>query len=575
MREVADASAPRRPRLELGRRASAESASRVDRGSDDRPTVLVQVEDPPRPLRRRRYAVAEERDGVGLGERRQLLLLLGKRGFVSAHDRERSPDPPLDRHIALEHRVAELRQPQPSVVDQVEREPITAGWDRPAHLDVGLDPLSRRDRMWQVGAEAVPDDRVAAVVEPVVCELDSDQAALRPPRREPGVLERDPYERDCAGANRRQLVRAPANREWAGRNDVLADLVHRRTSVGRMQPLLVRAARREPVERTPVWFMRQAGRSLPEYREIRKGRTLFETVRDPAVCAEVTLQPVRRYDVDAAVMFADIMFPVVGMGIDVELVENVGPVVAQPIATRADVQRLRVPDPDETVPEILEAVRLVRDELREDQAVVGFCGGPFTVGGYLIEGKPSREFVKVKTLMYSEAGVWHSLMEKLSETFALYVQAKVRAGADVIQVFDSWVGALSPQDYDEFVAPHSARLLAAVDVPTIHFGTGTSALLGAMADAGGDVIGLDWRIPLDRGWDAVGDERGVQGNLDPAVLLAPWERVRDTTQDVLERARGRRGHIFNLGHGVLPQTDPDVLRRLAAFVQEATVEARV
>jgi uroporphyrinogen decarboxylase len=321
--------------------------------------------------------------------------------------------------------------------------------------------------------------------------------------------------------------------------------------------------------------MRQAGRSLPEYRDVRKGRTLFETVRDPELCAEVTLQPVRRYDVDAAVMFADIMFPVIGMGIDVDLVENVGPVVAEPVATADDVERLSVPDPEEAVPEILEAVRLVRAELRDDQAVIGFCGGPFTVAGYLVEGKPSREFVKVKTLMYSEPRVWHALMEKLAETFARYVRAKADAGADVIQVFDSWVGALSPQDYEEFVAPHSAHVLAAVGVPTIHFGTGTATLLRSMAEAGGDVIGLDWRIPLDRGWDEVGDERGVQGNLDPAVLLGPWERARDATQDVLERARGRRGHIFNLGHGVLPQTDPDALRRLAAYVQDATIEARV
>ena len=321
--------------------------------------------------------------------------------------------------------------------------------------------------------------------------------------------------------------------------------------------------------------MRQAGRSLPEYREVRKGRSLFETVRDPALCAEVTLQPVRRHGVDAAVMFADIMVPVVGMGIEVDLVEHVGPVVAHPVSKLGDVERLQVPDPEDAVPEILEAVRLVRAELRDDQAVVGFCGGPFTVAGYLVEGAPTREFVKVKTLMYSRPEVWHALMDKLADTFAAYVAAKARAGADVIQVFDSWVGALSPADYEEFVAPYSARIFAALDVPTIHFGTGTATLLRSMADAGGDVIGLDWRIPLDRGWDEVGDERGIQGNLDPAVLLGPWERIRAAAQDVIERARGRRGHIFNLGHGVLPQTDPDALKRLTAFVQEATVEARV
>jgi uroporphyrinogen decarboxylase len=342
-----------------------------------------------------------------------------------------------------------------------------------------------------------------------------------------------------------------------------------------VEPLLVRAARREPVERTPVWFMRQAGRSLPEYREIRRRHDLFEVCRRPELCAEVTLQPVRRHGVDAAVMFADIMLPVLGMGIDVELVENVGPVVAEPIERAADVERLAVPEPDESVPFVLEAVRLVRAELEPDRAVVGFCGGPFTVAGYLIEGRPSREFVKVKTTMYREPRMWHALMEKLADAFARYVRGQVRAGADVIQVFDSWVGALSPADYDEFVAPYSARILDAVDVPTIHFATGATALLPAMAETGGDVIGLDWRIPLDRGWDEVGEDRGVQGNLDPAALLGPWERVEAGARDVLERARGRRGHIFNLGHGVLPQTDPAVLRRLTELVQDASVEARV
>jgi uroporphyrinogen decarboxylase len=335
-------------------------------------------------------------------------------------------------------------------------------------------------------------------------------------------------------------------------------------------PLLVRACRREPVEHTPVWFMRQAGRSLPEYRELRARYGLFDIVAQPELCAEVTLQPVRRHGVDAAVMFTDIMFPVIGMGIDVQLVENVGPVIEAPVRTAAAVGRLKVPDPHEAVPTILEAVRLVREALAPEQAVVGFCGGPFTVAGYLIEGKPSREFVGVKSLMYNEPAVWHSLMEKLVDTFAAYVQAKVEAGADVIQVFDSWVGALSPPDYDEFVAPYAGRILAAVDVPTIHFGTGTTGLLAQMSSTGGDVIGLDWRIALDRGWAAVGLDRGVQGNLDPAALLGPWERVEAAAEDVLRRADGRRGHVFNLGHGVLPETDPDCLKRLTAFVHERT-----
>ena len=334
----------------------------------------------------------------------------------------------------------------------------------------------------------------------------------------------------------------------------------------------MRAARREPVERTPVWFMRQAGRSLPEYRAIRERHSFFEVAGTPELCAEVTLQPVRRHGVDAAVLFADIMSPVLGMGIDVELVEGVGPVTERPIASTADVDRLAVTEPD---PAILEAVRLVRAELEPEQALVGFCGGPFTVAGYLVEGKPSREFAIVKTLMYSEPDTWHALMEKLTETSARYVAAKVRAGADVIQLFDSWVGALSPSDYEEFVAPYSARILDAVDAPTIHFGTGTATLLRDMAAAGGDVIGLDWRIPLDRGWAEVGDDRGVQGNLDPAVLLAPWERIESETRAILERAGGRPGHVFNLGHGVPPETDPAVLRRLTELVHVATVEARV
>jgi uroporphyrinogen decarboxylase len=263
------------------------------------------------------------------------------------------------------------------------------------------------------------------------------------------------------------------------------------------------------------------------------------------------------------------------MGVDVELVENLGPVIAEPVRSRAAVDRLVVPDPEESVPTILEAVRLVRAALREDQAVIGFCGGPFTVAGYLVEGRPSRDFLTVKTMMYSEPATWHALMEKLTGTSVRYIAAKVRAGADVIQVFDSWVGALSPSDYEEFVAPYSARILSAVDVPTIHFGTGTATLLQAMAEAGGDVIGLDWRIPLDHGWAEVGDDRGVQGNLDPAVLLGPWDRVETETRGILDRAGGRSGHVFNLGHGVHPETDPAVLRRLTEFVHEATVEARV
>ncbi len=324
-----------------------------------------------------------------------------------------------------------------------------------------------------------------------------------------------------------------------------------------------------------MWFMRQAGRSLPEYRQVRRSHTLFEVCEQPELCAEVTLQPVRRHGVDAAVMFADIMLPVLGMGVGVELVEGVGPVVARPIETLADVEALRVPEPDEAVPAILEAIRLVRSELAPERAVIGFCGGPFTVAGYLVEGRPSRDFVRTKRCMYGAPEVWHALLEKLAETSARYVGAQVRAGADVVQVFDSWAGALSAADYREFAAPYSARILAAVDAPTIHFATGATHLLPALAATGGDVIGLDWRVTLDEGWELAGDDRGVQGNLDPALLLGPWARVEAGAREVLARAGGRPGHIFNLGHGVLPQTDPDVLRRLTELVQEASVEARV
>jgi uroporphyrinogen decarboxylase len=341
------------------------------------------------------------------------------------------------------------------------------------------------------------------------------------------------------------------------------------------KPLLTRACRREHVERTPVWFMRQAGRSLPEYREVRKRFGLFEICRQPELCADVTLQPVRAHGVDAAVLFADIMLPVLGMGVDVELVEGVGPVVREPVASLADVERLRVPDPDEAVPFVLETVRIVRSELDDERAVIGFAGAPFTVAGYLIEGKPTRDFVKTKACMYAAPEVWHALMDRLADTFAAYLAAQARAGADVVQLFDSWVGALSVEDYREFVAPYSARVLQAVDVPTIHFGTGATHLLRDLTAVGGDVIGLDWRVPIDVGWELVGSGRGVQGNLDPALLLGPWERVAGAAGQILDAVAGRRGHVFNLGHGVLPATNPADLRRLVELVHErSTVEVR-
>jgi uroporphyrinogen decarboxylase len=245
-------------------------------------------------------------------------------------------------------------------------------------------------------------------------------------------------------------------------------------------------------------------------------------------------------------------------------------VIDEPVRTEADVDALRVPDPRESVPFVLEAVRLVRDALAPEQALVGFCGGPFTVAGYLVEGRPTREFVQTKRLMYGAPEVWHALMEKLTDTSVAYLRAKVDAGADAVQLFDSWIGALSREDYVEFVAPYSARILAGVGVPTIHFGTGTAHLLEAMAAAGGDVIGLDWRVALDEGWDRVGHDRGVQGNLDPALLLGPFERTREAALRVLELAGSRPGHIFNLGHGVLPDTNPADLKRIVELVHEQT-----
>ena len=314
--------------------------------------------------------------------------------------------------------------------------------------------------------------------------------------------------------------------------------------------------------------MRQAGRSLPEYRVLRERHGFFEIAGTPELCAEVTLQPVRRHGVDAAVLFADIMSPVLGMGVHLELVEGVGPVVERAVDSAKEVERLRVAAPEEWAAPMLEAVRLVRGELEPEKALVGFCGGPFTVAGYLVEGRPSRDFVRTKTLMYREPETWHALMERLTEQFAQYVAAQAAAGADAIQLFDSWVGVLSIGDYQEFVAPYSARVLEAAGVPTIHFGTGVTAqLLAEMAAAGGSALGVDWRIPLDVAREVAGEGRAVQGNLEPAALLGPWERTEAAAYDVLRRASPGVGHVFNLGHGVLPQTDPDVLTRLSELVQ--------
>ena len=341
-----------------------------------------------------------------------------------------------------------------------------------------------------------------------------------------------------------------------------------RGDVARSERVL-RALRREPVDRTPVWFMRQAGRSLPEYRRIRERATLPEIVGDADLCAEVTLQPVDRLGVDAAILFADITTPFAGMGIDVELVEGVGPVVARPIGTQDDVRGLRPFEPEASVAPLLEAIRLVRRA--SPVPLIGFAGAPFTLAAYLIEGRAPRELGRTKAMLHGEPTTWDGLMAALVDADIAYLRAQVAAGVQAVQLFDSWVGRLSPFDYRRSVLPHVSRLVAALDdldVPVILFGTGTAGLLPAMAASGATAIGVDWSIPLSPAWAAVGD-RAVQGNLDPHVLLGPWEVVAEHARWILEEAGGRPGHVFNLGHGVLPPTDPDQLRRLVDLVHEA------
>jgi uroporphyrinogen decarboxylase len=330
----------------------------------------------------------------------------------------------------------------------------------------------------------------------------------------------------------------------------------------------LRACRREPVDATPVWFMRQAGRALPEYRAVRKTKSLVEITRDAALCAEVSLQPVRRLAVDAAIVFADITTPLPGMGIDVEIRPGIGPVIDPPIRSAADVARLQSFEPREHVSELLEAIGILRRE--SPVPVVGFAGAPFTLASYLVEGGPTRRFDVVKRFLHHEPAAWSDLMERLTEAGAAYLAAQIEAGAQAIQLFDSWAGVLSPADYRRHVAPWVRRLFASLPAaPTIHFATQSAGILPWMAEAGGDVVGLDWRIDLARGWALVGD-RGVQGNLDPVLAACSWPVAERAAREVLEQAAGRRGHVFNLGHGVLPHTPVDNLRRMVDIVHEAT-----
>ncbi len=337
-----------------------------------------------------------------------------------------------------------------------------------------------------------------------------------------------------------------------------------------MNDRFLRACRREPVDVTPVWFMRQAGRSLPEYRRIRAKHDLLQITRLPEVCAEVTLQPVRRLGVDAAILYSDITVPFTGIGFDFEIQEGVGPVVHQPIDGAEDVRRLRPFEPEAEVAPLLEAIGLIRAE--SPVPLIGFAGAPFTLASYLVEGRPTRTFSKIKAFMHAEPAAWSDLMDGLTDATVAYLAAQVEAGVQAIQIFDSWVGSLSPADYRSLVQPWMGRLFDALpDVPRIHFGTDSAGLLPFMAEAGGDVIGVDWRIDLDRAWALVPD-RAVQGNLDPMVVAAaPWETVETAARAVLAAAGGRPGHVFNLGHGVLPQTDPERLERLVDLVHGAGV----
>ena len=329
----------------------------------------------------------------------------------------------------------------------------------------------------------------------------------------------------------------------------------------------LKAARGEPVPHTPVWFMRQAGRSLPEYLAVREGVGMLESCMDPDLVVEITLQPVRRYGVDAAIFFSDIVLPLKAVGVDLDIVPGVGPVVADPVRTLADVEAISDLTP-EHVPFITAAVRALVAELG-GTPLIGFAGAPFTVASYLVEGGPSKEHAKTKAMMFGAPDVWDALLRKIAGIAAAYLEVQVAAGASAVQLFDSWAGALTPADYRDNVLPHSARVLeraGALGVPRIHFGVGTANLLGLMGEAGADVVGVDWRTPLAHAIPLVGD-RAVQGNLDPTLVFAPTDVMTARAAEIIEAGRAARGHIFNLGHGVIPATDPVQLQRLTEFVQ--------
>jgi uroporphyrinogen decarboxylase len=331
----------------------------------------------------------------------------------------------------------------------------------------------------------------------------------------------------------------------------------------------LRACRRLSVPYTPLWFMRQAGRSLPEYRRVRDGVPMLTACATPELIVEITLQPVRRYAVDAAILFSDIVVPLRAIGIDLDIKPGIGPVVAHPVRDVDAISRLRSLEPGD-VPYVATAVTSLVKEL-DDTPLIGFAGGPFTLASYLIEGGPSKNHDHTKTMMYAAPKLWADLMDRLADITIEFLRVQVDAGARAVQLFDSWVGAVAPDDYRRSVLPYTRRIfdaMAALDVPRIHFGVGTGELLGLMGEAGADVVGVDWRVPLDAAVQRVEPGKALQGNLDPALLMAPWEIVRDRARDVLGRGRAAEGHVFNLGHGVLPATDPDQLARLADFVHE-------
>lgn len=329
----------------------------------------------------------------------------------------------------------------------------------------------------------------------------------------------------------------------------------------------------KPVDRTPVWFMRQAGRYMSEYRAIRANHTLLEICAQPELAAQVTLQPVTRLGVDAAILFADILLPLIPMGIQLEFTAGEGPVIHNPIQSRADVDALRPVEPRETLAHVLMAIRIVRKELDGKTALIGFAGAPFTLASYLIEGGSSRNLLKTKRMMYTNPQSWHQLMEKLAQVIADYLTAQVEAGAQAVQLFDSWIGTLTPDDYREYVLPYSKSIFAALQktrVPMIHFGTGTAALLPLMKEAGGNVMGVDWQTPLDWAWELIDHHGSVQGNLDPVALFAPEAELEKRVKRVLHQADGRLGHIFNLGHGILPDTPVDQVKRVVDLVHQWT-----